>query len=105
MIQIHNHFFKIVIECHTGHIGHILSHFYCKGREAFANISDPTISEVLLTSLEEAVKNGYDGLFRAALAVSILMLLATIILGLIRSQKQPAIKEKGGDDHGAQAAD
>lgn len=74
-------------------------------REAFANIPDPTISEVLLTSLEEAVKNGYDGLFGAALAVSILMLLATIILGLIRSQKQPAIKEKGGDDHGAQAAD
>lgn len=73
-------------------------------REAFVNIPDPTISQALVTSLEEVVKNGYDGLFTAALAVCILMLLATIILGLIRSQKQPTTEQKTGDDHGTQTA-
>lgn len=66
-------------------------------KEAFANIPDP-IGQVLLNSLEEVIKTGYDGLFTAALCVTILTLLATLILGFIRSRQPAANTEQNGDN-------
>lgn len=74
-------------------------------REAFANIPDPAISQILLTSLEEVVKTGYDGLFTAAFIVTLLMLLATIILGLIRSRQTAPHADQGRVKQESETAD
>lgn len=74
-------------------------------REAFESIPDPKISEVLLTSFEDVMKTGYDGLFAAACTVSVLMLLATLILGFVRSRKKKATIAEGREADGTQTAD
>ncbi|GAA5345342.1 putative MFS family arabinose efflux permease [Planifilum fimeticola] len=53
-------------------------------QEAFDKIPDPTVREILSSSLHEAVETGYSGLFYASTTVAIAMLLAVILLGLVR---------------------
>lgn len=53
-------------------------------QEAFEKIPDPTVREILSSSLHEVVETGYSGLFYASTTVAIAMLLAVILLGVVR---------------------
>lgn len=53
-------------------------------QEAFDKIPDPTVREILSSSLHEVIETGYSGLFYASTTVAVAMLLAVILLGLVR---------------------
>lgn len=53
-------------------------------QEAFEKIPDPTLREILSSSLHEAIETGYGGLFYASATVAVVMLLAVLLLGVVR---------------------
>lgn len=55
-------------------------------QEAFEKIPDPTVREILSSSLHEVVEKGYSGLFYTSMTVAIVMLLTVILLGVVRKR-------------------